>query len=44
MFQSLGMNHPEYNSLVRGVATCVTVAVVIGFISVPVGVLLNIVQ
>jgi succinate dehydrogenase / fumarate reductase, cytochrome b subunit len=41
MFQSLGVNHPQYNSLIRKVATCVTLAVVIGFISIPVGVLLN---
>ena len=41
MFQSLGVNHPQYNGLIRKVATCVTLAVVIGFISIPVGVLLN---
>jgi succinate dehydrogenase / fumarate reductase cytochrome b subunit len=44
MFQSLGVNHPEYNGLIRGVATCVTLAVVIGFISIPVAVLLNIIS
>ena len=44
MFQSLGVNHPEYNGLIRAVATCVTLAVVIGFISIPLGVLLNIIS
>jgi succinate dehydrogenase / fumarate reductase cytochrome b subunit len=44
MFQSLGVNQPQYNGLIRKVATCVTLAVVIGFISIPVGVLLNIIS
>jgi len=44
MFQSLGVNHPEYNGLIRAVATCATLAVVIGFISIPVAVLLNIIS
>ena len=41
MFQSLGLNHPKYNPLVRVLATIVTVVVVIGFISIPVTVLLG---
>ena len=41
MFQSLGLNHPKYNRLVRALATIVTVVVVIGFISIPVAVLLR---
>lgn len=41
MFQSLGLNHPKYNRLVRALATIVTVVVVIGFISIPVAVLLG---
>jgi len=44
MFQSVGANHPQYNGLIRKLATCVTLAVVIGFISIPVAVLLNIIS
>jgi succinate dehydrogenase / fumarate reductase, cytochrome b subunit len=43
MFQSLGLNHPKYNPLVRALATVVTLAVVIGFISIPVAVLLGLI-
>ena len=41
MFQSVGLNHPKYNKLVRTLATIITVFVVIGFISIPVAVLLG---
>ncbi len=41
MFQSVGLNHPKYNQLVRTLATIVTVVVVVGFISIPVAVLLG---
>ena len=41
MFQSAGLNHPKYNRLVRTLATIVTVVIVIGFISIPVAVLLR---
>lgn len=43
MFQSLGLNHPKYNRLVRALATIVTVVVVIGFTSIPVAVLLGLI-
>jgi succinate dehydrogenase / fumarate reductase, cytochrome b subunit len=43
MFQSLGLNHPKYNPLVRALATVVTLVVVIGFISIPVAVLLGLI-
>ena len=43
MFQSLGLNHPKYNRLVRALVTVVTLAVVIGFISIPVAVLLGLI-
>ena len=43
MFQSLGLNHPKYNQLVRALATIVTVVVVIGFTSIPVAVLLGLI-
>lgn len=44
MFQSLGINHPEYNRLIRVVATFFTIIVVIGFITIPVGVLSGIIS
>jgi succinate dehydrogenase / fumarate reductase, cytochrome b subunit len=44
MFQSVGVNHPQYNGLIRKVATFIALAVIIGFISIPVGVLLNIIS
>jgi succinate dehydrogenase / fumarate reductase cytochrome b subunit len=44
MFQSVGLNHPKYNRLIRTVATIVTVVVVIGFISIPVAVLLGLIS
>lgn len=43
MFQSVGLNHPKYNKLVRTLATIITVFVVIGFISIPVAVLLRLI-
>lgn len=44
MFQSVGANHPRYNDVIRRLATWVTVVVVIGFISIPVAVLLNVIS
>ena len=44
MFQSVGANHPKYNGVIRRLATWITVAVVIGFISIPVAVLLNVIS
>jgi succinate dehydrogenase / fumarate reductase cytochrome b subunit len=41
MFESLGINHLKYNRLIRVLATVVTVLVVVGFISIPVAVLLG---
>jgi succinate dehydrogenase cytochrome b subunit len=41
MFESLGINHLKYNRLIRVLATVVTVVVVVGFISIPVAVLLG---
>jgi succinate dehydrogenase / fumarate reductase cytochrome b subunit len=43
MFQSLGLNHPRYNKLVRTLATIITIVVVVGFISIPVAVLLGLI-
>lgn len=41
MFQSLGINHPQYNGLIRALATIITIIVVVGFISIPLAVLLG---
>jgi succinate dehydrogenase cytochrome b subunit len=41
MFQSLGFNHPRYAGWIRPVATTLTIVVVLGFISIPVAVLLG---
>jgi succinate dehydrogenase / fumarate reductase cytochrome b subunit len=44
LFQSLGLSHPRYDAKRRTLATAVALAVVIGNISIPVSVLLGIVQ
>ena len=44
MFQSVGLNHPKYNRLVRTLATLITIVVVVGFISIPVAVLLGLIS
>lgn len=41
MFESVGINHVKYNRLIRALATLVTVVIVVGFISIPVAVLLG---
>lgn len=43
MFQSVGLNHPKYNKFVRTLATIITIVVVLGFISIPVAVLLGLI-
>jgi succinate dehydrogenase / fumarate reductase, cytochrome b subunit len=44
MFQSLGVSNPKYNEGLRKLATVLTIIVVAGFISIPVAVLLGLVQ
>jgi succinate dehydrogenase / fumarate reductase cytochrome b subunit len=44
MFESLGINHPRYNRLIRALAAIVTLVVVAGFISIPVAVLLGLIS
>jgi len=44
MFESLGINHLKYNRLIRVLATFVTIVVVVGFISIPVAVLLGLIS
>ena len=41
MFQSSGLDHPKYNRRVREIATVLTVATILGFVSIPVAVLLG---
>ncbi len=41
MFESLGVNHPKYNRLIRALATILTAIVVAGFIAIPAAVLLG---
>jgi succinate dehydrogenase / fumarate reductase cytochrome b subunit len=41
MFESLGLNHPKYNRLIRALATIVTAIVVAGFIAIPAAVLMG---
>ena len=41
MCESLGINYPKYNRLIRGLATILTVIVVVGFIAIPAAVLLG---
>lgn len=43
MFESVGINSPKYNRLIRVLATFLTVVVVGGFISIPVAVLLGLI-
>ena len=41
MFESLGLNHPKYNHLIRALATVLTAIVVAGFIAIPAAVLMG---
>jgi succinate dehydrogenase / fumarate reductase cytochrome b subunit len=41
MCESLGVNYPKYNRLIRTLATILTVIVVVGFIAIPASVLLG---
>lgn len=43
MFQSVGLNHLKYNRLVRILAAIITTVVVVGFIAIPVAVLLGLI-
>lgn len=39
MFQTLGINHPKYNSFIHGLSVTLSLVIAIGFISIPLGVL-----
>jgi succinate dehydrogenase / fumarate reductase cytochrome b subunit len=41
MCESLGVNYPKYNRLIRALTTILTVIVVVGFLAIPVAVLLG---
>jgi succinate dehydrogenase / fumarate reductase cytochrome b subunit len=41
MFESLGINHPKYNRLIRALATIFTAIVAAGFIAIPAAVLMG---
>ena len=44
MLQTLGVNHPKYNRLRKIVATALSAIIAVGFVSVPVAVLLGIIR
>jgi succinate dehydrogenase / fumarate reductase cytochrome b subunit len=44
MFQSVGINNPTFNGWIRGIATFFTIITVIGFISIPIAVLLGVIS
>jgi succinate dehydrogenase / fumarate reductase cytochrome b subunit len=41
MFQSSGLDHPKYNQWARRIATLLTVITILGFVSIPIAVLLG---
>ena len=44
MFQSLGFNHPKHTPVLKSAAVAVAVVIVLGYISIPISVLLGIVK
>lgn len=44
VFQTLGVNHPKYNSFIRAIGPVLGVLLALGYISIPVAILLGIVQ
>jgi succinate dehydrogenase / fumarate reductase cytochrome b subunit len=44
MFQSLGFNHPKHTPVLKNAAVAVAVVIVLGYISIPISVLLGIVK
>jgi succinate dehydrogenase / fumarate reductase cytochrome b subunit len=39
MFQSLGLNHPRHTPVLKQAALWITIVIVAGYISIPIGVL-----
>ena len=44
MFQSLGMNHPRHTPILKSAAWMVALAIVLGYISIPISVMLGVVK
>ncbi|HEX3469781.1 MAG TPA: succinate dehydrogenase cytochrome b subunit [Silvibacterium sp.] len=44
MFQSVGLNHPRYTPLLKSAAIWIAVVIVLGYISIPISVLLGLVK
>lgn len=44
LFQTLGLNHPKYNSIIRGVGPVLGTILAAGFITIPVSVLLGVLK
>src|ERR1700755_976551 len=44
MFQSLGMNHPRHTPILKSAAWVVALAIVLGYISIPISVMLGVVK
>ena len=44
MFQSVGFNHPRYTPILKGAAVWIAVIIVLGYISIPISVLLGLVK
>jgi succinate dehydrogenase / fumarate reductase cytochrome b subunit len=44
MFQSVGFNHPRYTPILKGAAVWIAVIIVLGYISIPISVLLGFVK
>jgi succinate dehydrogenase / fumarate reductase, cytochrome b subunit len=44
MFQSLGFNHPRHTPILKSAAVVIAVVIVLGYISIPISVLLGIVK
>src|SRR5271154_718229 len=44
MFQSVGLNHPRYTPLLKNAAIWIAVVIVLGYISIPISVLLGLVK
>ena len=44
LFQTLGVNHPKYNRLIRAVGPALGVLLAVGYISIPVAILLGVIQ
>ena len=44
MFQSLGMNHPRHTPILKSAAWVIALAIVLGYISIPISVMAGVVK